>query len=744
MDTSISVEKYDNLVSSKQFKSINAGFDAKECDLNTNMKPFQNAITRWALRRGRAAVFEDTGLGKTIQFLSWCDAICRYTSGKALIVSPLCVSAQTVEEAVKFGIEGVSYARYQDDATSRITVTNYEMLDHFDASKFEAVALEEGSILKNQTGKMRQKIIDTFQHTPYRLTCSATPAPNDHMELGSQAEFLGIMTATEMLSMFFIHDGGDTSKWRLKGHGKKKFWEWMATWAVVIQKPSDIGFDDSGYDLPALNIIEHVVKSDTMPDDGNLFAMPAKSLQDTRREQRESIQTRVDKAANIVNDSDEPWIVWCHLNDESDELNKRIEKAVDVKGAHTVDQKESRIMAFTNGDAPVIVTKPSIAGFGMNWQHCRNQVFVGSSYSWESRYQAIRRSWRFGQKNEVNIHLIQTENEGHIKATLERKERQSNEMTMGMISVMSDIMKTEINGATREHSPLKTRHESGDEWKMYLGDCVKTMSELESDSVDYSIFSPPFASLYTYSNSQYDMGNTCTRTEFYKQFEFCISQLYRVLSPGRLLSFHCMNLPLMKQSDGVIGMVDFRGELIRMFSSAGFIFHSEVTIWKDPVTEMQRTKAIGLLHKQIKKDSSMSRNGMPDYLVTMRKPGENKEKITHTPEDFPVCLWQRYASPVWMDINMSDTLNRNGARDSDDEKHICPLQLGVIRRALKLWTNPGDTVLTPFAGIGSEVFVAIQSGRKGIGIELKESYFNMAIKNCESAARQTTMFSNEI
>ena len=268
---------------------------------------------------------------------------------------------------------------------------------------------------------------------------------------------------------------------------------------------------------------------------------------------------------------------------------------------------------------------------------------------------------------------------------------------------------------------------------LYNGDSCEVLKGIPDNSIHYTLFSPPFSSLYTYSNSDRDMGNCRGDDEFAKHFDYLISELYRVTMPGRLLSFHCMNLPMMKERDGVIGLKDFRGDLIRMFQKAGFIFHSEVTIWKNPVTEMQRTKALGFLHKQLKKDSTMSRQGIPDYIVTMRKPGENPERVTHTNESFPVDVWQRYASPVWMDIRQSDTLQKKSARAEKDERHICPLQLEVIKRCIELWTNPNDIVLDPFAGIGSTNYVALRMNRRTIGIELKESYYNQAVANCSQA-----------
>lgn len=280
------------------------------------------------------------------------------------------------------------------------------------------------------------------------------------------------------------------------------------------------------------------------------------------------------------------------------------------------------------------------------------------------------------------------------------------------------------------------------EFALYQGDCVDVVRGMPDSSVHFSIFSPPFASLYTYSNSERDIGNVRDQAEFFEHFRFLLPDLLRVTIPGRLLSFHCMDLPTSKARDGFIGLTDFRGELIRAFIDAGWILHSQVCIWKDPVTAMQRTKAIGLLHKQLKKDSCLSRQGIPDYLVTMRKPGDNPERVTHTNETFPVQMWQQYASPVWMDINPSDTLQYRSARENEDERHICPLQLEVIRRALKLWTNPGDRVLSPFAGIGSEGHVALEMGRRFVGVELKRSYYEQACRNLENATRQQDLFAS--
>ena len=703
-------------------------------DLNPALFPFQRVIVEWAIRRGRAAIFADTGLGKTLMQLAWARDVVRETAGTVLIFAPLAVSHQTVREGKRFGIQ-VNICRTQVDADAGINITNYEMLEHFDLSEFSGLVLDESSILKHHTSKTRTRIIEAAQSVPYRLSCTATPSPNDYMELGNQAEFLGIMRQVEMLSMFFTHDSGETSKWRLKGHGKTRFWEWMSNWAVVIRMPSDLGYPDEGFALPALNIREHVVSSSQMFD-GELFPQAAESLSEQRQAQRESIDERVAGVAALVNTGDERWVIWCHLNRESAELENAIDGAVAVSGSDSISKKEDVLEKFSKGDIRVLVSKPSICGFGMNWQHCHQIAFVGLSHSFEQFYQAIRRCWRFGQRHPVAAHLFTAEAEGQVLASIKRKERRHKELSAQMVGHMRQMMKAKITAAKVEKAPHVTDLASGEGWDLHLGDCVDVVSSLDDGSVDYTLFSPPFSSLYTYSNSDRDMGNCKGDAEFYEHFAFLVGELFRVTAPGRNLSFHCMNLPTSKQHHGHIGLRDFRGEMIRLFEAAGWIFHSEVCIWKDPVTAMQRTKALGLLHKQLKKDSVMSRQGIPDYVVTVRKPGENLKPIAHTAEEYPVSRWQNVASPIWTDINQSRTLNYRSARESDDERHIAPLQLDVVERCIELWSAPGDLVLSPFAGIGTEGYVALGMGRRFVGAELKPAYWTIACQNLTRAKEE--------
>lgn len=720
---------YQEFLQAKEITAPTAGLSVLPEAINEKLFPFQRDIVRWSLRKGRTAIFADCGLGKTAMQLEWA----RHIPGKVLILAPLAVGQQTAREGIKFGID-VTYSRQPIDA---LTVTNYEMLAHFPTHEYSGVVLDESSILKSYDGKFRSEIIAAFAKTPYRLACTATPAPNDYMELGNHAEFLGVLTRTEMLSTFFVHDGGDTAKWRVKRHAEKDFWKWVCSWAVMIRKPSDLGYSDEGFTLPEIHFHDITVEA-TKPSAGKLFAVPAATLEERRHARQDSVSERGEKVRELVEQRpSEPWLVWCNLNGEAELASRLLPDAVNLTGSDLREEKERKMLGFSTGEVRHLVTKPSIAGFGMNWQHCSNVVFLGLSDSYEQFYQAVRRCWRFGQTKPVHCYIVTAENEGAVTENIKRKEREAQKMAEEMVNNMHELNQKEIHGHQVSRSAHYTRKaESGMGWEMHLGDCVEVVSEIPSDSIHYSIFSPPFASLYTYSASPRDMGNCRTHAEFYEHFQFLASELHRVLMPGRNLSFHCMNLPVSKERDGFIGIADFRGDLIRIFQKAGFIYHSEVCIWKDPVTAMQRTKALGLLHKQIKKDSCMSRQGIADYLVTMRKHGDNPERVSHTGEDFPVQLWQNYASPVWMDINPSDTLQRTSAREEADERHICPLQLEVIRRAMKLWTNPLDRVLSPFAGIGSEGYVAMQAGRQFFGVELKESYFRQAVANLKAALNQ--------
>jgi DNA modification methylase len=920
-----SVNDYESFVASKRRDEVATGHNPS--DLNENLFDFQNAIVTWACRRGRAAIFADTGLGKTLMQLSWADQIAAHTNGIVVILAPLAVSEQTIEQGKTFGIEVSRIPHDGHPSSPGIWITNYERMDSINFGDLKGIVLDESSILKSHNGKTRTKIIESCQSVPYRLSCTATPSPNDFEELGNQCEFLGVMTRTEMLATYFVNDTGDTGTWRLKGWGASKFWEWMGSWAVVLRNPSDIGFDGSRYELPPIKYFEHVVESEQLGDE--LFAKPAMTMLERRKAQRSSIEARCNALAAIVNaEPNEPWLIWCHLNDEADLLEKLIGRSVNVQGSDSDDFKTDSILWFSGkkcvcenksfstklaswkhqyktqtikksttqrteksvllslsstnkttrkvekitcaniqnqtlknlselqnnnqrsiesaekstqsaqtqeieqskklriGNPPiqtqdsinecgdtaslemttteclmskmdvakyaavrtmaineeedstlttvtnlelledsyaptaikeledsttmqdclimplctcgaqrgnqVLISKARMFGYGLNMQHCARMAFVGLDDSFEKFYQAVRRCHRFGQKRNVHVHIFTAENEGQILENIKRKEVLHNEMSIKMIDHMKEIMSNELSGQENIVEEYREDKYEQENFTVLLGDCVKHSRKMQDNSIDYSVFSPPFADLFVYSNSDHDMGNCKNDGEFVAQLRFLISELFRVLKPGRNVSFHCMNLPTTKMRQGFIGLRDFRGDLIRAFQDAGFIYHSEVAIWKNPVVAMQRTKALGLLHKTIRENGTMSRMGLPDYVVTMRKPGDCDVCVTHG-DDLPVALWQKYASPIWTDINQSRTLNKLPARDDNDEKHMCPLQLDVIERCIHLWTNPGDLIFSPFTGIGSEGYCAVKMGRKFIGTELKPQYYELACQNIKDA-----------
>lgn len=764
---------YDQLLQSKQRRVEDSGFECGE--LHEQLFPFQKFCVKTALKKGRYALFQDCGLGKTFQQIEWAQKVAEYTNKPVLIIAPLVVVAQTVSEGIRFGYHITAAGTGND-----IEITNYEQLENVDCSVYGGVVLDESSILKNFEGAYRNLIIELFKDTPYKLACTATPSPNDPMELGNHAEFLNVMSRNEMLAMFFVHDGGETSKWRIKGHAEKDFWRFVSSWAVMVSMPSDIGFSNEGYNLPGLNFIEHKIVTQSR-NTGGYFNTVAVSATNFNTELRITKLERLEYAADIVNKSDESFLIWIKQNPEGEYLLKAIPDSIEVKGSDDNEYKKAALLAFAQGKHRVLITKSKIAGYGMNFQNCHNQVHPSLDFSFESLYQSLRRSYRFGQMKPVNIYIITTDTMQNVIESIKRKQKQFEQMQQSMQLHMNEVF-----NETHERAP-ESRVIKTDKYELRRGDCIHEIKSVPDESWHFSIFSPPFAELYTYSNHIEDMGNSKDYKEFLVAFSFLVKELYRVIKPGRNVAVHCMDLPIQKGKEGYIGLRDFSGMILRSFcgitedearlideaktiineceslnettglayqmfkswvkskedfmqSRGGFIYHTRVTIWKNPVTEMQRTKALGLLHKQVKKDATMSRVGIPDYLLVFRKPGENENPVKCT---IDVDTWQKYASPVWMDIDYGDTLNGRQGREDADEKHIAPLQLQTIRRAIILWTNKNETVGTPFLGVGSEVYEAVKMGRLGWGAELKESYFDLAVKNCADAAlsaEQKTFF----
>jgi DNA modification methylase/superfamily II DNA or RNA helicase len=720
--------KYNEFLESKKKTIIQSGFEVNQDQLNYNLFPFQKFIVQRALKAGKYAIFADCGLGKTLMQLTWAEQVVRQTNKPVLILAPLAVKAQTTKEAAKFGID-----------LTNIDIWNYEQLDNIDCNKYSGVVLDESSILKNFTGVYKNLIIEKFLKTNYKLACTATPAPNDLNEIGNHSQFLDVMDANDMRMRWFIRDEG-MNNYRLKGHAEIDFYSWISSWASVLRSPRDIGFASAGYDLPALNYFEKMI-STGKKNNGKLFNDNSVNATEFNRELRLTIIPRLDAVAEIVNNSTESFIIWVNQNEEEDYICKLIPEAKAVRGSDLPAKKESLLLGFGNNEFRVLVTKKKIAQFGLNYQNCRNQIFASLDFSFEGLYQAIRRSYRFGQKNEVNIYLITTDTMTNVIETINKKQLQFNQMMEGITKNVNEVsysLKMDYN--RRE---VKTN-----DYHIINGDSIDLIKEVPDNSIDLSVFSPPFSTLFTYSDNIRDMGNCVDDAEFFEQQKYLLKELYRIIKPGRLVCIHSKDLARYKNSSGFSGMWDFTGEYHRAMESVGFRYHSKVTIWIDPVLEMQRTKTQRLLYKQVTSDSSYTGIGMPEYITIFRKWEGNEEDWTPVTnlnkQNFDLNTWQKWASPVWMDIKRTDVLNNyKGARDNKDEKHIAPLQLDIIERCIALWSNEGETIFTPFMGIGSEVFQAVKMNRKGIGFELKESYYDLAKKNLQSlmeTKKQTILF----
>lgn len=708
---------------------------------NSMMFDFQNYVTDWILKKGKGAVFGNTGTGKSVILLTCANNILKETNKPVLLLSPLAVSLQTIQEAKKFNLPEVIRIRHDTKIENKIYITNYEQLDNIDLNKFKnnAVIPDESSILRNADGKTSQKLRGFFKDFQYKLCFTATPSPNDWPELGGHCEFLNVMSWSAMKSMFFTHDGSDTSKWYLKKHSENDFWKFVASWAIMYSHPSDLGFKQDGYDLPKLNINEVVLKTQTQ--DGMLFNIGKVNSTDYNQSLKQTKEIRLNKAVEIIRyRKDQSFVVFVNHNgddryiiNELKDLNIDIRK---VEGSDKDEYKEQTFLDFINGKFQVLITKTKMASFGLNFQkYCYNMIFTGVDFKYESTYQGIKRIHRFGQEYECNVWLITTDRMDNVLKIHNKKDRAFKHMQ----SKMSDISRQYFGGKKEmeiKYLPdVKTNN-----YHLMNGNCMSRLKDIQDKSIHFSIFSPPFAEIYTYSDNIEDLGNAKNYKEFKEHFSYLIPELSRVIMDGRLIAVHCMDLPIMKGREGFNGLRDFSGLILNEFQKNNFIYHSRITLWKNPATEMQRTKSIGLLHKQLKKDASRSRVGIPDYLMIFKKHGDNLIPINQDGK-IPVDLWQEWASPVWY-VNQTNVLkNYSKAKDLKDVKHICPLQLETIERAILLWTNENETVLSPFGGIGSEGYQALKNNRKSVSIELKESYFKINKLNHENALSEKAQLS---
>lgn len=957
----VDLQDYNAFLATKAPRAEVVGFDVEDSAINPMLFDWQRDIVRWAIKQGRAALFMECGLGKGPIQLEWSHH-CSGRSGKpALVVAPLAVARQMLKEGDKFGYWCV-YCRHQENvdllrefisqpemmtkyiafsiyqkvalyaifnqpyqpyklpsechnSEFPIIVTNYEMLKHFDSSQFGSLSIDESSILKNYTGATKRLIFKFRESIQYLLAPTATPAPNDHLELGNHAEFLKVMPSDEMISRYFVNDSMQAGGYRLKGHAADDFWDFVASWAVCISQPPDERFV-----LPPLRIEERSVAIDhtRAHEQGRLFIDAQLNSTSMWAEKRATIRDRCQAVADVVlAEPNEYWIVWYDMEDEAKLLHEMLPGSSLVMGKHSNDVKERLLDNFSDGKTKIIITHRKIAGLGLNWQHCARMTMFGT-YSFEGVYQGLRRSWRFGQTREVVAHIITAESEYGILETLKEKQAAHAEMQAAMDRAMAR------NGlyvsASIDFNALDTYQdvERGRGWKVYLGDCIVWMQRLIESGCkfDFSIFSPPFALLYIYSALIQDLGNCADLDEFFKHYSFVAELLSKLMKDGSKVAIHCKDLPLYQNRDGEMGLYDFPGDLVRAHEAHGLHLVEWITIWKDPVIEMQRTKNAGLLWSSaFCERAERCRQGMADYVLVFEKTDTPKELNQHSPlvksvidrcidlwsnsgeriispfihdlgegqagliicdqkpdgytrawiedtmvslmdgrdlvthvcdarqmiplimlmseyrmvfhsrvfltdgtwlvvfrkwvdpmpdnthvthnltapemrirprkhrqgvvvesnenphiyigtdgprqydgdRDYSIQVWQRYASPVWYDldglpkshksawmkIDQTDVLNAKIARDNQDEKHICPLQLGLIEDCLKLWTKKGDTVFSPFAGVGSEGYVAIKMGREFVGTELKHSYWSQSIKflrQAEQLAGRVDMF----
>ena len=752
---------YQEFLESKKRIITATGKDTSKDLINPMLFDFQIDITRWAVKMGRCAVFADTGLGKTFIQLEWA----RLIGGTVLIFAPLSVARQTMREGKKINVN-VRYIRHEKDLSTGINITNYENIENFttSASILSGIVLDESSILKSIDGKTRLKLIKLFSKVGYKLCCSATPAPNDYTELGNHAEFLNICSTSEMLSSYFVnankasevvtssgiikrikHSNKNGTEWRMRYHAQRDYFRWLSSWAMAIRKPSDLSYPDDGFTLPGLNVIPEIVNVNFIPSD-ELFFSGLRGLKHRAEIREDTIDKKLNKISDLVNGK-EQWIIWCGLDKESKSAKDKIQDAVEVKGADDAEYKAKAFEDFQDGKIRVLITKPKIGGFGMNFQNCHNMIFFGLNDSWESFYQCVRRCYRFRQTKEVNVHVVISDIEIQIFENIKRKGQMAERMMNGLIDEVKTYELEELGKTAKKVNAEYQQEEiHGELFTAILGDSCEKLKAIKDETVDLSVYSPPFADLYTYSATDRDLGNCKNWDEFFIHYGFIIRELLRATKTGRVSCVHSSDIPAMQMKDGYIGIRDFPGAIIKAHEDNGWIFYGRAIVTKNPQAQAIRTKSKALLFAQLRKDSSDSRPALLDHILIFKKPGDTKTPVRPVANgEVDNEKWIDWAGGIWTGINESDTLQYTTARDKNDEKHICPLQLGTIERCIKLYSNPRELVLTPFGGIGSEAYQAIKFGRRAYLIELKPSYFWIAVENLktmEYTIKQDTLFNN--
>jgi DNA modification methylase len=776
---------YKTFLEQKKITVEPSGFDVPIEDINSQLYDYQRDIVRIALWKGKFLLLQDCGLGKAPETLEWAYHVKKHTGKPVWIVAPLGVTYQLEQESIKFN-RPIKRVRSPEEMDGSNIVFNYEILHKFMdyAEQCGGIAFDESSIFKSLAGKTRMLALQLAQKIPLRLCASATPSPNDYDELLRQAEILGIMKEKEAKALFFINDGQQANKWRLKGHAVDDFWEWVSEWAVAMRVPSDLGYSDENFHRADLFIHEIVVAGKQYQADKGqltLFPMPAKTMSERRGARKATIVERVGEMQHLLNgsgtindyipdyDPGEPFIVWRQFLAEADETTKQMPDIVDIRGSMTQDEKEMEIRLFSEGKTQAIVTDPRMFGHGMNWQHSRIQFFIGLSDSYESVYQAIRRQWRNFQMRDVHVFFITASTEGAVVANVKRKEKQHNEMYDQIVARMAKHYTKTVTQIGRQEMEYKVDNFTTNNSTVYLGDSTEMLQNEPDDSIALTITSVPFPGMYTYTNSARDAGNCIDGEETTKHIKYIMEQVYRVTMPGRLCCIHLTQEPLFKWKDGHVGRLDFRGDIIRMMQDLGWIYWSEVSIVKNPQMKAMRTNDSGLTQASVHKDMTRAAPAMNDYVVIFKKLGEGvpvgaliSPKYDKWDGWMNMNDWVEAAhgvwkfedekdllplpEQIWLDIQEGDVLRLNGkqahikGRENEDEKHLCPLQNGVIERLLLMYSNPGEPILDPFSGQGTTGYWSIKYGRQYIGSELKESYWKLSRSVIETAESDAINF----
>ena len=734
---------YEDFLATKRFTDPPSGHAVVLEDIHASLYPFQAAMTRWTIQRGRAGLFADRGLGKTRMQIAWA----AHVPGRTLIVAPLAVTQQTIREAALMDLT-VQYVRAPEQMAQQICITNYDMLQHFVGVTLGGICLDESAAIKHIGAKRRRLLLDHFTHIPYRLCCSAMPAPNSVEEMGSQAEFLGVMTMNDMRSTFFVHDD---SGWRLRGHAKAHFYRWLASWCMAVRSPYDLGFDGSSFVLPPHTIVPHFLEWDARRllanGDGQLGIAGTQQLHgitDRVAVRQQTTLLRCEYAVKLAQEAEGQVVLWCGLDEESKALTSLLgDEAYEVKGSQTPEEKERRLMGFVDGERKYLVTKASIAGWGLNFQNAHCQLFVGLNDSQESFYQTTGRLYRYGQKHPVTTHVVLSEHERPIWENVQRKEREAMTMIEGLIAEVKDYEQEELGMQKTVAVPdAPAREYQTEQYHVYNGDSCDVLKTWDQNSIGLAVFSPPFSTLYQYNATERDLGNSKSEAEFFAHFGFIADELLRVLMPGRLVAMHISEIPAMLVRDGWIGMHNFVGHMCDHMTEHGWIRHGEIVITKSPQSQAIRMHPKGLSFTQLRKDASWMRPALVDKILLFRKPGENPIPVI---SDVDNETWIKWANGVWYGLHddkagicETDTLNTAEGRTENDDKHICALQLQVIERCIRLWSNPDERVASPFMGIGSEGYEALRLGRYFVGCELKPSYYDTALKNLGRAAHLQT------